>query len=128
MPRTLNLLCHPPGACGTADAMAEQLLVICPDLAQHIARVAEQAFRRGYQHGALRGGGLDHEIWQWRFQSTLGQPHRYLDRAVIPPGMNGWQQRGYTTSLFRLACEASNTTPLVDALVRRARPENKVIR
>lgn len=52
-------------------------------LIREIARVAEAAYRRGFQHGhdtATRGDEIVFELWRWRFKVPLHRspsPHGY---------------------------------------------------
>ena len=62
--------------------LAHQLHCLCPDLAEQIARCCEQAYRRGYQQGAIYGKDLDREICNWRFDGTDSTKY---NQAVAPP-------------------------------------------
>lgn len=108
---------------------------ICPDLAAQIAKCTEQAYRRGYQQGALYGHGLDREVCNWRFAWPKGMDpseHSASERysvATAPPdrrdlGLHPGVEKpknggtyGYTcTALERLRFEASNCSELIDLL------------
>ena len=115
--------------------LAQQLKQICPDLAQHIARCTEQAYRRGYQQGAIYGKDLDKQIVRWRFDppadfdwDNQAPSERYND-APAPPdrrdlGLHPDLQKppkghsyGYScSSVERLSFEAGNCSELISAL------------
>jgi hypothetical protein len=121
------------------DLIAQQLEAICPDLALHIARCCEQAYRRGYQQGALYGHGLDQQVCNWRFDvpddidlSITPASARY-DTSMAPPdrrdlGLHKGLHKaaagtsyGYTTSAVeRLSFEAGNCSDVVCALAHSA--------
>lgn len=76
------------------SSIARQLLEICPDLALHIARCTEQAYRRGYQQGALYGHGLDQQVSAWRFDLPADHDHdTSLQRQALPPEAAALQQQ-----------------------------------
>ena len=110
--------------------LAEQLHDLCPDLADHIARCTEQAYRRGYQQGALYGKGLDQDISDWRFN---GSDSSKYNQAVAPPDRRdrglypglqaapAGRSYGHTCSAVeRLGMEASNCSELISALTDQA--------
>lgn len=109
-----------------AFLIARQLEKVCPDLAEHIARCTEQAYRRGYQQGALYGKDLDREVCNWRFN---GSDHTKYDQAIAPPdrrdlGLHPGLSKapeghsyGYTCpAVERLSFEAGNASDVVSAL------------
>ena len=109
-----------------AFQLAHELQDLCPELAQHIARCTEQAYRRGYQQGALYGNQLDRDVCNWRFDG-IG-PSKY-DKAIAPPDRRDLglhpdlpkapkgSTYGYScTSLERLQVEASNCSEIISAL------------
>ena len=104
----------------TIEKQAEQIKEICPDIAKHIARACEQAYRRGYQQGATYGSGKLSEVAKWRF---LDMPkdfdpwkhsgkHRY-DQATPPPGVVHKMPARHRSSLYRLQCEAQEVSQLM---------------
>lgn len=118
------------------SSIARRLLEICPDLALHIARCTEQAYRRGYQQGALYGHGLDQQVSAWRFDLPADHDDdtslsaRY-DRAAAPPdrrdlGLHPPLQKappgrsyGYsTTAVQRLAMEAGSASEVISELAK----------
>ena len=119
--------------------IAEQLHDICPDLAAHIARCTEQAYRRGYQQGALYGHGLDDQIVDWRFMppddidiSTTPMSARYNTATAPPdrrdlglhkglPAASAGATYGLTTSAVeRLSFEAFHCSDVIAALAHSA--------
>lgn len=113
----------------------QRLRETCPDLAAQIARCAEQAYRRGYQQGALYGHGLDREVCGWRFGWPRGMvPSEHSDEerysiAIAPPdrrdlGLHPGLKKpkdggtyGHTcTALERLRMEASTCSELIQRL------------
>ena len=66
-----------------SDSVAEKLLRLCPQLAFEIALAAEQAYRRGYQQGALHGVGHSKQIYEWRFDDQT--PRQRYSVSTPPP-------------------------------------------
>ena len=106
--------------------LAQQLHDLCPDLAEHIARCCEQAYRRGYQQGAIYGKELDRQVCNWRFDGTDSTKY---NQAVAPPdrrdlGLHPGLKKapkghsyGYTCSAVeRLSFEAGSASDLISAL------------
>lgn len=95
---------------------AGQLLRICPELADEIARCCEQAYRRGYEQGAFTGAGLDSEIHDWRYDQQ--HPRDRFSVAAAPPDRRG-ANAGYSCSaLKRLWIEVEKSyAPTVFSLV-----------
>ena len=123
-----NLIPLPETMTHKVFLIARQLEKVCPDLAEHIARCTEQAYRRGYQQGALYGKDLDREVCNWRFN---GPDHTKYDQAMAPPDIRdlglypGLKKApkgstyGYTCSAVkRLSLEAGNASDVVAALSR----------
>lgn len=93
--------------------LAKQLVSIAPELANEIAYCCEQAYRRGYQQGALYGFGLDDKVEHWRFSNHgLKMPYR---KCVAPPD-NRWKNVYTTRPIYRLQMEAANASNLVAAI------------
>lgn len=74
--------------------VAEQLHRLCPSLAAEVAKCCEQAYRRGYQQGALYGHGLDEQIANWRFNLDPSIPYQtdltaHYATASAPPDTRG---------------------------------------
>ena len=114
-------------------ALAAKLNDLCPDLAEQIARCCEQAYRRGYQQGALYGKDLDREVCNWRFD---GYGEMKYETAAAPPDLRDLglypglkkapkgQTYGYTcSSVHRLGIEASNASSLISTLVNVVRDD-----
>lgn len=102
--------------------IASQLKEICPDLALHIARCTEQAYRRGYQQGALYGKDLDAEVAEWRFRLpddfsawTQSTSIAY-DISPAPPG--SFNPHYSTSAVERLSMEADNCSEVIASLTR----------
>ena len=93
---------------------AAKLLITSPDLLDHIAQCCEQAFRRGYQQGALNGGGKDQEIYDWRFDPVPETGFYDYQDAPTPPG--GKHVFPPTSALDRLQME-SPVSDLIEALL-----------
>jgi hypothetical protein len=122
-PHTFNL---PFTMTKPAFQLAQELQDLCPDLAHHIARCTEQAYRRGYQQGALYGKELDRDVCNWRFDGIDSSKY---DKAIAPPdrrdlGLHPGLKKaraghsyGYTCSAIeRLSFEAGAASELIDAL------------
>lgn len=81
------------------------------DIVTDIAAVAEQAYRRGFQHGheaATRGARLAFDVHRWRF---------VMDPAMSPEMLGGRIVR----AVDRLAMESTSIVASVRAELRRAR-------
>jgi hypothetical protein len=105
--------------------MAQQLHKLCPSLAAEVAKCCEQAYRRGYQQGALYGHGLDEQIADWRFNLDPSIPYQtdltaHYATASAPPDTRGGMRAFPATSLERLEMEASNASPLIRWLAHHA--------
>ena len=99
--------------------LAKRLVSIAPELANEIAYCCEQAYRRGYQQGALYGFGLDDEIEHWRFSHHgMRMPYR---KCVAPPD-NRWKNVYTTRPIYRLQLEAANASSLVKAIAETELP------
>ena len=102
---------------------AEQIKKICPDIAKHIARACEQAYRRGYQQGATFAADKLDEVVEWRFNDFpegfdhYSQPaqERY-DQATPPPGVKYRMPPYNRSALYRLQCEAGNVSEFMSNL------------
>ena len=88
---------------------AKQILNVCPEIAEHIARCTEQAYRRGYQHGALNGHGLKMQVYKWRLMLNGSK----LSFAEPPPGAF---YKYPCSSVERLVMEAPFSSELVHQL------------
>ena len=99
------------------EGLAKALSLLAPDLANEIAKCCEQAYRRGYQQGALYGPGRDREISAWRFDGAY-------DSAPAAPG-TGLGDCNSSTSFERLEMEAANASSLVDLLCLR--PDSRAL-
>lgn len=101
--------------------VAEQLHKLCPSLAAEVAKCCEQAYRRGYQQGALYGRGLDEQIANWRFNldPSIHAADHYA-KALEPPDTRGAGYGYPVSSLERLDCEASFASELISRLAELA--------
>ena len=84
-----------------------------PWLAEEIAAVAEQAYRRGYQQGASCGASNE-AIARWRFSPA--KKSRYKTAAIPPPG-KGSSER----AIDRHSCEAINASIAIASIMRHTR-------
>lgn len=76
-------------------------------LIRHIARIAERAYRRGFQHGhddARRGDRLVVDLYRWRFTQSA-------DQAISPTGDRA------ITAVERLDIEEPALDVLLDELL-----------
>ena len=104
---------------------AEQIKKICPDIAKHIARACEQAYRRGYQQGATFASDKLDEVVEWRFDDFpedfdhYNQPaqERY-DQATPPPGVEYEMPVNRRSALYRLQCESGNVSEFMTHLCK----------
>ncbi len=104
---------------------AKQIKEICPDIAKHIARACEQAYRRGYQQGATFASDKLDEVAEWRFSDfpenfdhyNQSAQERY-DQATPPPGVKYEMPMHSRSALHRLQCEAGNVSELIDHLCK----------
>ena len=96
----------------SVEEIVRGLMKLAPRLTEDIARCCEQAYRRGYQQGALYGTGLDQEVIRWRFFQPNDMPERY-SVAIAPPDNRG-PGYGFSCSAFeRLSMEAGNASSLI---------------
>ena len=82
-----------------------------PWLAEEIAAVAEAAYRRGYQQGAISGAN-DYAIAEWRFK-PVDATKRYKTAATPPKG-----RAPSVPAIRRHRSEAANASYEVASIMR----------